>query len=114
MNKVIDYIFSIDRFEQKCVVLKGMLHSLRLKDHVRTIGIYQSLSNNTIYEHKCLENVKRLCKQAVKCDEKILLRFLWFLLLKDSPTTVLYLPKVNQHQSRNHVIKNHCVYLLTF
>ena len=38
MNKVIDYVLSIDTFEQKCVVLKGMLHSPRLKDHVQTNG----------------------------------------------------------------------------
>ena len=39
MNKVIDYVLSIDTFEQQCVVIKGMLQSMRLKDHVKTIGI---------------------------------------------------------------------------
>ena len=68
MTKVIDSVLSIDTFEQKCVVLKGMLQSTRLKYHVHTIGIYQSLSNNAIYEHKCLENTKTLYKQAGKCD----------------------------------------------
>ena len=70
MTKVIDYVISIDTFEQKCVVLKGMLQSPRLKDHVHTIGIHPSLSNNTIYEHKCLENIKKLYKQAGKCDNQ--------------------------------------------
>ena len=55
MNKVIDYVLLIDTFEQQCVVLKGMLKSPRLKDHVQTIGIDQSLSKNDIYEEKCLE-----------------------------------------------------------
>ena len=41
MTKVIDYVLSIDTFEQKYVVLKGMLQSPRLKYHVQTIGIYQ-------------------------------------------------------------------------
>ena len=68
MTKVIDYVLSIDTFEQHCVVLKGILQSPRLKDHVQTIGIDPSLSNNTIYEHKCLENIKTIYKQAVKCD----------------------------------------------
>ena len=54
MTKVVDYILSIDTFEQKCVVLKGMLQSPLLKDHVQTIGIDQYLSNNAIYDHKCL------------------------------------------------------------
>ena len=70
MTKVIDYVLSIDTFEQQCVVLKGMLQSPRLKYHVHTIGIHPSLSNNAIYEHKCLENIKKLYKQAGKCDNQ--------------------------------------------
>ena len=68
MTKVVDYIISIDTFEQKCVVIKGILQSPRLKYHVQTIGIDPYLSNNTIYKHKCLENIKKLYKQAGKCD----------------------------------------------
>ena len=34
MTKVIDYVLSIDTFEQQCVDIKGMLQSPRLKDHV--------------------------------------------------------------------------------
>ena len=41
MTKVIDYVLSIDTFEQQCAVLKGMLQSPQLKDHVQTIGIDQ-------------------------------------------------------------------------
>ena len=68
MTKVIDYFLSIDTFQQQCFVLKGMFQSPRLKDHVQTIGIDQYLSNNAIYEHKCLENINNLYKQAGKCD----------------------------------------------
>ena len=42
MTKVIDSVFSIDTFEQKCVVLKVILKSTRLKYHVHTISIYLS------------------------------------------------------------------------
>ena len=56
MTNMIDSVLSIDTFEQ-CVVLKGMLQSPRLKDHVQTIVIYQSLIKNDIYEHKCLQNI---------------------------------------------------------
>ena len=69
MTKVIDYVPSIDTFEQKCVVLKNMLKSPQLKYYVQTIGIDQSLSNNAIYEHKFLENIKKLYKQSDKCDD---------------------------------------------
>ena len=68
MTKVIDSILSIDTFKQKYVFLKGVLQSQRLKYHVQTIGIHPSLSNNAVYEHKCLENIKKLYKQAGKCD----------------------------------------------
>ena len=60
MTKVIHSVLSIDTFEQQCVVMKGMVKSLRLKDHVQTIGIQPSLINNAIYEHKCLENIKNI------------------------------------------------------
>ena len=58
MTKVNYYVISIDKFEQQCVVLKGMFQSPRLKDKVQIIGIDQSLSNSALYEHKCLENIK--------------------------------------------------------
>ena len=70
MTKVIDYFLSIDTFEQQFFLLKGMLQSLRIKYHVQNIGIDPSLRNNTIYEHKCLENIKKLYKQAGKCDDQ--------------------------------------------
>ena len=41
ITKFINSILSIDTFEQKYVVIKGMLQSLRLKYHMKTIGIYQ-------------------------------------------------------------------------
>ena len=47
-----------------------MLQSPRIKYHVKTIGINLSLSNNDIYEHKCLENIKKLYKQYGKCDDQ--------------------------------------------
>ena len=47
-----------------------MLQSPRLEYHVHTIGIHPSLSNNAIYEHKRLENIKKIYKQAGKCDNQ--------------------------------------------
>ena len=70
MTKVIDYVLSIDTFEQQYVVIRCTLQSPRLKDHVHTIGIDQYLSNNALYEHKCIENIKKLYKQAGKCDNQ--------------------------------------------
>ena len=41
MNKAIGYILSIDTFEQQCVVIKCLLQSPRLEDHMKNIGIDQ-------------------------------------------------------------------------
>ena len=68
MPKVVDSDLSINTFEQQCVVLKGMLQSPWLKYHLQNIGIHLSFSNNSIYGHKCLKNIKRLYTQAGKCD----------------------------------------------
>ena len=70
MTKVVDYVLLNDTFEQQCVVLKGMLQLPRLKNHVKTIGIDQYLSNNALFEHKCLQNTKKLYKGACKCDDQ--------------------------------------------
>ena len=47
-----------------------MLQSPRLKYSVQTIGIHPFLNKNYIYEHKCLENMKKLYKQSDKCDNQ--------------------------------------------
>ena len=41
MNKAVDSFLSIDKFQQKYVVIKGMLQSPRIEDHIKTIGIDQ-------------------------------------------------------------------------
>ena len=38
MNNSIDYIISIDKFDQQRVLIKGMLQLPRLEDHMQTIG----------------------------------------------------------------------------
>ena len=63
---------------QKCVVLKCMLQSLQMKDHVKSIGIYQSLSKNSLYEYKCLQNIRKLYKQAGKCDDQQQFKYIYF------------------------------------
>ena len=80
MNKVIDYFISIDTFEQQCVVLKGMLQSLRIKDNVKTIGIDQSL-RKMLYMNKNVLKISRnytnmLVSVTTSNNLKILLRLL--------------------------------------
>ena len=74
MTKVIDCVLSIDTFEQKCVRLKGMLQSPRIKYHVRTIGIDQELSNSALFEHRSLQNIRKLCKNSGKFGDQLQLK----------------------------------------
>ena len=59
VNKAINYILSVDTFEQQCVVNKDMLKSPCLEDNMNTIGIDQSLINRPSAEHKFLNNIKK-------------------------------------------------------
>ena len=41
-----------------------------------TIGIDQSLINNALFEHKCIQNINKLYKHAGKCDDQQQLRYI--------------------------------------
>ena len=70
LNKVIDSILYINTFEQQCVVIKCMLQSSRLEYHMKTIGIDQSSFNMSTFEHRCINNIKKIYQHAGKCDYK--------------------------------------------
>ena len=74
MTKVIYCVISIYEFEQQYVVIKGMLQLMILKYHTKTIGIDQLLSNSALFEHRCLQNIKKVYKRAGKCDGQQQLR----------------------------------------
>ena len=65
---MIDLILEIESFEQQCFIIKGWLQSERLKEHVFIIVFDQSLSNSAMYQHRFLENINNLYKNAIKCD----------------------------------------------
>ena len=75
-------------------MIKDILQSLRLKDHVHTIGIDQSLRNNALYEHKFLQNIKSYTNNLVSVTtskkSEILLR-----MVSSSFFTSIFL--VNRH-----------------
>ena len=74
MNNFIYSILSIDTFEKQCVVIKGMLQSPRLGDHMSNIGIDQSLCNRSSFEHKCLNNTKKIYQHAGNFDDHLNLK----------------------------------------
>ena len=55
---------------EKFVVIKCILQSLRLEDHMKTIGIDQSLCKISSFEIKCLNNIKKIYQHAGKCDKQ--------------------------------------------
>ena len=47
-----------------------MLKSPRLEDHMKTIGICQSLCNRSSFEHKCMNNIKKIYQHAGQYDDQ--------------------------------------------
>ena len=70
LKKVLDSILSINAFEQQCVVIKCLLQSSRLEDHMETIGIDQSSFARSSFEHRCMSNIKKIYEHAGKCDDQ--------------------------------------------
>ena len=62
------------------MVIRVLLQSERLKEHMVKISVDKSLSNSSLYEHKCLENIKNIyqsdgryydqeqCKEIIEAD----------------------------------------------
>ena len=113
LNKDIDYILSIDTFEQKCVVIKGMLHSPCLDDHTKTIGVDPSSFTRSPFEQKCLNSTKKIYQHAGKCDNQQNLKDIIDADMVLTPEEVTYestnVPTTST-PVKNKVIGNHCVY----
>ena len=71
LTEVVDLILDIYFFEHQCVIIKGLLQSELLEQHIVTVLLNQSLSNSSMYEHKCLENIKKLHKSNGTCDYQL-------------------------------------------
>ena len=105
LKKVIDSILSINTFEQKCVVIKCLLQSSRLEDHMKTIGIDQSSFAKSSFEHICMNNIKKIYQHAGKCDP--LVWHHWSLLY------LFYLSSYQKQHNFPHLVNNICVSKLT-
>ena len=70
LKKTIDSILSINTFEQQFVVMKRMLQSSSLEDHMKTIGIDKSSFARSSFEHICMNNIKNIYQHAGKCDDQ--------------------------------------------
>ena len=70
LKKVIYSILSINTFEQQCVVIKCLLQSAHLEDHMNTIGIDQSSFARSSFENRSMKNIKKIYQHAGKCDDQ--------------------------------------------
>ena len=94
-----------------------MLQSPRLKDHTKTIGIDQSLCNRSYFEHKCMNNIKKIYQHAVKCDYQQNLKDIIDADMVSIPEEVTYVIPIcikPQQQSKNQVLVNHSIYSPTY
>ena len=67
---MIHLIPEIESFDQKCVIVTGLLLSEMIKQHKVTIGFDQSLSNSVMNEQICLKGISNLYKTAGKCNDQ--------------------------------------------
>ena len=51
-----------------------MLKASRIEDHMKTIGIDQSLCTRSYFEHKCMNNMIYIYQHVGKCDDQQNLR----------------------------------------
>ena len=65
---ILSYLF--DTFEQQFVLIQIMLQSSRLEDHMKTIRIEKSSFNRSYFEHRCMNNIKKIYQHAGKCDDQ--------------------------------------------
>ena len=67
-----------------------MLQSPRIEDHMKTIGIEQSFSKRSSFEHKCLNNIKEIYQHSGKCDNRKNLRDILDAAMMSNPEGVTY------------------------
>ena len=85
-----------------------MLQPPRLEDHIKTIGINQSLSNRSSFEHTFLNNIKHIYQHTGKSFVDYVIVSTPKEITDASPSLVM-----NQTTVKNQVIGNHCVYSQT-
>ena len=67
-----------------------MLQLSRLEDHMKTIGIDQSLCTRYSFEHKCMKNTKYIYQHAGKCDNQQNLKDIINTAMVSTPEGVTY------------------------
>ena len=57
-------------------MIKCMLQSSRLEDHMKTIGMYQLSSTRSPFKHRCMNNTRKIYQHAGKYDYQQNLKYI--------------------------------------
>ena len=90
-----------------------MLKSSRLEDHMKTIGIDQSSFARSSFEHRCMDNIKKIYQHAGKCDDQQNIKDIIDAAVLSTPEVVTdNSPNIRMTPKpvKNQVLGNHCVY----
>ena len=64
-------IFEMESFEQKCVIsYLGVVDFQTTEKKHGCHWVWPIIRNNDFYEHRCLENINKLCKTIGKCENQ--------------------------------------------
>ena len=83
---------------------------------MKTIGVDQSLCNMSSFEHKCLNNIKKIYQHEGKCDNQKNLKDVLDAAVVLTPEEVTddshNVPMTSTPVKKNQVLGNHCAYLM--
>ena len=98
-----NYILSINTFEQQCVVIKYKLQSSRLEDHMKTISIDLSSFTRYYFEHRYMTNIKNIYQHAGKCADQKNIKDIIYAAILSTPDGVTY-HSPNVYLTSDHAI----------
>ena len=95
-----------------------MLQLTRLEDHMKTIGIDQSLCKRSSFEHKILNNIKKIYQHAGKCDNQQNLKDILYTAMVSTPEGVTYgipnVPMISTPVKKASDRKSLCLFINIF
>ena len=80
---------------------------------MKTIGIDQSSFARSYFEHRCMNNIRKIYQHVGKCDDQHNLKDIIDAAILSTPEGVTYnSPKIHMASKpvKNQVLINHCVY----
>ena len=90
-----------------------MLQSSCLEDHMKNIGIEQSSLTRSSFEHRCVNNIKKIYQHAGKCYDQQNLKDIIEAAILSTPerfTDNITNVHMTSSPSKKLVLGNHCVY----